>query len=350
MKFLILTLILLLGAFTASAERITDFGAVPNDGISDAQAIQDALASVEQGCGGEVVIPKGEFLVDDTIATNFSHCGWLHLTLRGEPGAELRISTTSQITFIMSSLLSLQVKDITFLGVNVAPPNSAFYDASMVFQVFSVGTAVFDHVNFYGLAVTQSMIRALNTNLTVTHAQFSGSLATYPDGAYILGDKDTSGNGWQSITVNECEFIDYVNYKTGYLNKTPYVLTGAYIRTTAPNPGGAARTRGKLEVRNSTFDEGANASIVATDTPYVVVSEVAINLNIGTNATGIRLTNVESAEVDRSIGDWAAGYFITTNNVTRVRVSLLTMKAGAHFWRNLGHTYLVQGWCPGCDP
>jgi len=43
--------------------KVTDFGAIPDDLISDEQAIRDALAAAENAGGGVVLFPAGKFLV-----------------------------------------------------------------------------------------------------------------------------------------------------------------------------------------------------------------------------------------------------------------------------------------------
>ena len=43
---------------------VTDFGAIPNDNISDQEAIQSAINAAEKNNGGIIFFPKGEFLVN----------------------------------------------------------------------------------------------------------------------------------------------------------------------------------------------------------------------------------------------------------------------------------------------
>lgn len=51
--------------------NITNFGAIPNDTISDQEAIQTAIKAAEKNNGGIVFFPKGEFLVNvNPIKTN----------------------------------------------------------------------------------------------------------------------------------------------------------------------------------------------------------------------------------------------------------------------------------------
>ena len=44
--------------------NVKDFGAIPNDSISDQEAIQNAIHTAEKNNGGIVFFPKGEFLVN----------------------------------------------------------------------------------------------------------------------------------------------------------------------------------------------------------------------------------------------------------------------------------------------
>ena len=43
--------------------KVTDFGAIPDDLISDEQAIRDAVAAAEKAGGGVILFPAGKFLV-----------------------------------------------------------------------------------------------------------------------------------------------------------------------------------------------------------------------------------------------------------------------------------------------
>jgi hypothetical protein len=352
MKKILITLFIFLFGFTLQAlpANITDFGAVPNDGISDADAIRAALRSVEQACGGEIIIPKGEFLLDESITTDFhGGCGYIHLAIKGETGAEIRVSVGAGNTaLVMNTLKSLAIDHIVFLGVDVPFSDPLFTDAGTVIEAHTIETVVLDYVFFYGIAVDKAIIRTFNSNLRVFNSQFSGSAAYYPEGTYILGDHDISGNAWQSIKIENCQFLDYANYKRDYLNKTPYFMTGSYVRTKAPSPYGAAMTRGRLEIRDTIFDEGSHTAVTATDTPYVDLKGISINMNNTTNATGIRLTNVKYAVIDQSVADWQPGYFLTTYYVDYIKVNALTFKAGSAIWKNLGKTTMVIDYCPVC--
>ncbi len=65
---------------------ILDFGAVPDDTVDDAPAIQAALNAVPEG-GGTVLVPVGEFRLGSTLAL-----GRANTTLTGEgPNSVLRL-------------------------------------------------------------------------------------------------------------------------------------------------------------------------------------------------------------------------------------------------------------------
>ena len=42
---------------------VTDYGAIPNDGISDEKGIQDAIHAAEKNNGGIVFFPAGKYLL-----------------------------------------------------------------------------------------------------------------------------------------------------------------------------------------------------------------------------------------------------------------------------------------------
>lgn len=346
-----LLLILLLSLTVHAAHRITDHGAIPNDGISDADAIREAIHAAQEDCGGDVVIPRGEFLLDESVYSDFTECGYVHLTIRGETGAEMRLSVgAGNVGLNLTSMNSLQVTDITFLGVNAPPTSPLFTDAGTAILISTIDTVKFDHVYFYGVAVDGAVIRVFNSHLVVTNSQFAGGTAyAHTGAAYILGDNDgTSGNGWQSIRVENCQFLDYVNYKTSYISKTPQYMSGAYIKTGSPSPYGAAKTRGKLEVKNTIMDEGSSVGVWAVDTPFVEIDGLSVNLNLTPDAAGIKLIRVKHATIDQSVAEWGTGsYFLVTQDSPYVKVNGIECRSGTNFWKNLGNSN-VFGYYPEC--
>lgn len=58
-----LLLIIVTNAIGAADFDITQYGATPNDGTDDTQAIKDALTACGSAGGGKVLIPAGTFIV-----------------------------------------------------------------------------------------------------------------------------------------------------------------------------------------------------------------------------------------------------------------------------------------------
>lgn len=169
-------------------------------------------------------------------------------------------------------------------------------------------------------------------------------------GTYILGDSDAHGNAWLNITVRNSTFTDYVNYKRRWLSKT-IAMSGSYIRTKQNNQYGAAQSTGRLVVTDCMFDEGAHTAIVATNTPYVELRGVSVNLNSTAGSTAVRLTNVKHATINQSVADWSQNGrpFLTTQNVKFLKLSGLELRAGNTFWHNLGNTNMQIEYCEECS-
>ncbi|WP_394971105.1 DUF4955 domain-containing protein [uncultured Croceitalea sp.] len=69
--------------------NILDFGALPNDGMSDKKALQKAIAAAEKNKGGIVYIPKGKYIIntkeDDTTPLTIKAS---NIVLKGEGAKE----------------------------------------------------------------------------------------------------------------------------------------------------------------------------------------------------------------------------------------------------------------------
>lgn len=182
LKTLFLSLILSASAFGASFS-IDDYGAVPNDSVSDTSAFRQAMTAAEAACGGTILIPRGEFLLTDIVHTSLyseTSCGYVPLEIRGETGAEVRIAVgVGNTAFLLTSLISLQIRNITFIGSEVGPSDPLFTDAKNVIHINGAETAVIDNCRFYSLGITAdgAIIRAMNTKLEVTNSQFNGNAA-----------------------------------------------------------------------------------------------------------------------------------------------------------------------------
>ncbi|MDC0584806.1 glycoside hydrolase family 55 protein, partial [Bacteroidales bacterium] len=78
---------------------VTDFGAVPNDGVEDSKAIQIAIDNIGKNGGGILNFPKGRFLVNmDSNILNNIQINYSNVVLRGS-GSD----TTGTIIFTGSS-------------------------------------------------------------------------------------------------------------------------------------------------------------------------------------------------------------------------------------------------------
>ncbi len=68
------------------------FGATPDDGVDDTDAIQSAIDAAAEAGGGVVFLPKGRYEVHQTPNHGFLQIRSSHIILRGEPNHELNHS------------------------------------------------------------------------------------------------------------------------------------------------------------------------------------------------------------------------------------------------------------------
>lgn len=92
-----------------------------------------------------------------------------------------------------------------------------------------------------------------------------------------------------SITVENCDFLDYAYIAGGSYSKTP---DGAgWIDISNPPPSVVGANSPYVDIRNCRFDEGSSNGIEITDYPKVNIE----NCNINIQGNGIILTNVTNA-------------------------------------------------------
>lgn len=159
MKHLLLLLLLASPAF-GGIHRIADHGAIANDNKPDTQAFRNAFAAAMAECGGTVVVPRGEFLVDGTVAPNQNEkgsCGHVPLSFVGEVGAVVRIAVGADRTAFAFSWLQqvVQVRDLTFIGSEVTAEHPQFIDAKTVIYFGTLPSATVSYCSFINLAVPQ---------------------------------------------------------------------------------------------------------------------------------------------------------------------------------------------------
>lgn len=158
---------------------VQDFGALPDDGVSDVSAIQSAIDSAEANGAGEVVVPRGVFSVDGTI---FIEGG--NITLRLLPGAILRATDDFDPGSFFNTMLWIGDRNDSTVGLeNVQIVGPGVIDGNRVFN----GTLVVD---------SQTAQAGSNSTATTrpTITLHAGASAT-PDAYRNMHIKIVSGTG-----------------------------------------------------------------------------------------------------------------------------------------------------------
>lgn len=340
-----LLLIIILYAMTTMAAEVNveDYGAIPNDGIDDTQAINDAYNFIKETGGGVILFPNGKLNVSGHIRLVPPRYGG-QVKLKGNTGSIIEISAGDNIVFYAGNLNILTFEDLMFVGKNVPSSSPEFFDAAfLIFSVYVQQTNII-RCQFYGLAVKNpnALIYFGNTDAKIIDSQFDGSLGQYPDGSVVKGDNVLG------LTVSRTQFYDYANLDGEYLSKTT-AFVGSWINVVGVLPfTGIGRRR--ITIEDSKFDEGAAAAIRIENMPWAYIAGISVNVNGSTPGKGIYLNNVEHARIEQS---WfglteQARPALDLNNVKSLEVTSLKFANGVYFWKKQNVTTTSVRFCEQC--
>jgi hypothetical protein len=227
----------------------TDCGAVGDGLVDDGPAFNACM-----NAGGTTFVPRGRYRIATAVvvASGDQAQGMIcdgsatEIFADGDP--------TSFVAFTFQSQTNAWVEKCTFVGK--APTSAGVYDARHLFVAnpSQVGTVIFRDVEFHGVAVYGSIIRA-QAGL-VDRCLFAGVTAGMYNSEDGLGGAAVDFfNASGDAIVRESKFLDY-SASRGW-SKTPEGVR-AWIRykSSGDNDGEASST-GTLYVLGNRADEGA---------------------------------------------------------------------------------------------
>lgn len=284
---------LVISAFTAHAKtvNVADFGSVPNDAVDDTAAVQAAANNLKANGGGTMVFPGGKTIIRDEI--NFvMYQNTLNFRIVGDKGAELDVNVGNYTpVFRFGNSNQVEFDGITFLGNSQFTCGQADLDGDTVILASYVQQLTIRNSQFFNLAMRDQLLYVgANVDLVIEGTMFGGNAA---------GVASVFLNEAKGAKFSNTSFIDYANYKTSYLSKTP--CNGSpwikAINTDMTANGNGIRA---LRISDSRFDEGALFAIQVENVPFVDITNINVNVANGSGAAGVKLNQVKYASIKQS--------------------------------------------------
>lgn len=337
-KPLLFILIFFIFALTTEAKtlRLSDYG-TPGDSVDDSSGFQTAIDELSTGGGGTLVITEGVWdvenglnLANPSTATN--------IRISGNKGALIRLALDENATFLnIGNGIQAELSGL----VVVAKTPGLVYDGGYFLQSGFTGQTIIQNCNFFGLLMKYDFIKVRNTDLIVEKCIFGGNAAA---GAQI------HAVNFSGVTVRDSLFLDYYNYLGTYYSKTPYNV-GMWIKAENDSmPVINAMGTKAVTVTNSRFDEGAPSAIWIKNAPFADIADVQVNLSSVSDATAIKLDNVQFAQIRMS--QFGLTTYrrpaITATNSSTVEVSGLRFASPVYFAEVDRSTKVFKEKCAQC--
>lgn len=293
-KILLILLLFAAGITAAPAQiaKLMDFGAVPNDGISDDAAMTAARESLLR-TGGTIEFPCG--VTNLSASQNFAQYGnYVSWKLDGRQCATIEVRQT-WLLFGFGNNPQIEIDGLTFTGRRVSSNHPDFTDAQQGIIQLNAEQNRIVNSKFLGLRSNNFIVRALG-NTIIESSQFDGNSAS---AANVLTDSQ-----WQKgLTVRSTRFIDYSNFMNSYLSKTGYG-NGAWIKVTGGTAPVSASNQRQLRVEDCQFDEGAATAVHADNVFAVDLSGSSFNVAGTSRGRGVHLDNVKKARLAGNFFGW----------------------------------------------
>lgn len=261
----------------------TEFGVVADGVTNNAAAIQTALNAVRDSFGGTLVFPNGVTKIAGNSSIN-SNLKAGAIKLVGAGNSVVQITPGTNTAFAFHDNPSLTVEGLTFIGVHGA---GAYDFTEAVFLTSYVEQVTFRDCQFLGLSVNapygepyngyapnkhHGIIVANEGDLLIERCIFGGNATNQCPNVGV----DT----WNSLTIKDCQFLDYGYHKSDTLTKTGYTTNTWWVRATNPKPA-SARSRNKVSIERTTFDEGCYAGVMVYGAQWVELDNVTANMGLG---------------------------------------------------------------------
>ncbi|MCW5938519.1 MAG: hypothetical protein KF884_06780 [Fimbriimonadaceae bacterium] len=200
MSLTVSTLLFATMASTGAAKtvRVTQFGAVPNDGRDDMPAFQRALAALPSG--GTLVVPAGTYEIDQTRETgNWARKSFVmprsNTKIMGQGAVRIRVKGFGQPTFLLVDTNRVTFENLTFVFAGPRPADPRNLDSIpwhklrqiMGWNVpFNYNTSTFSAI-IAGAGADRTLIK----NCKFVSERLAKGKAAYTF-VHFIGNRDTS--------------------------------------------------------------------------------------------------------------------------------------------------------------
>jgi hypothetical protein len=279
--------------------NIRSCGAIPDDNLDDAPAIQASLDALVLTGGGVLDIPSGRYEIGSEIARDFLNTTASHIVVRGRGSAStLHITAGNDKTALwLSNTENIAFEDLSFVGTP-----GVTNDAKITLQVDYVKKLFFKNVTFYGLQASQgggAVLKVTGSELNTQNLAFRGCTGFYPNKVAVM-----VVDNWVGGSMRDTDFIDY-----GVLNGVYYSKTGALSLAWLTLGTPRQFNEPIFIIDRAYLDEGAAAGIVADSrgTPtHLHFSGINQNVNGTDLGRGIVVNGAKSLRVSNSWFGFAA--------------------------------------------
>jgi hypothetical protein len=195
---------------------VTQFGAIANDGLDDAKAIQRALDAVHAKGGGTLIFAKGQY--DLTIDPKLRRALTIYPRMRwlGAVGAAIRLADHQPIyeSILAPASYPTRLDDIEFVG--------------LTFDANGLTNPVLDPLETNGDAPLQ---RAFPT-LRFVIRSFVGARARIANSTFINNDNGNTisfnGNDVSDVTIERCQFLNVGSATIDHDHSSVYLYATRY--------------------------------------------------------------------------------------------------------------------------
>lgn len=303
----ILTFLIFLFSVPASAQcvaseglvSIRSCGAIPDDGLDDAPAIQASLDALTLAGGGVLDIPSGRYEVGSEVSGHFVNTLVSHIVVRGRGSASTLHITAgeSKTAFWLTNTENIAFEDLSFVGTP-----GVTNDAKIALSVASVKKLFFKNVTFYGLQASQpggAVLKVTGSELNTQNLAFRGCTGNYQNRVPVM-----LVDSWVGGSMRDTDFIDY-----GVLNGVYYSKTGSmsYAWLVLGTPHQYNEPIFILD--RAYLDEGAAIGVLADSKgipTHLHFSGINQNVNGTSLGVGIRVNGAKSLRVSNSWFGFAA--------------------------------------------
>jgi hypothetical protein len=278
---------------------IRSCGAVADDLLDDAPAIQAALDALVVAGGGVLDIPSGRYIIASEIVRDFLNTTASHVVVRGRGSAStLHITAGDDKTALwLTNTENIAFEDLSFVGTP-----GVLNDAKITLHVDSVKKLFFKNVSFYGLQASQAggaVLKVTGSELNTQNLAFRGCTGSVSDKVSVM-----VVDNWVGGSMRDTDFIDY-----GVLNGVFYSKTGtaslAWLTIGTPRQFNEPI----FIIDRAYLDEGATIGVIADSrgTPtHLHFSGINQNVNGTDLGSGIIVNGAKSLRLSNSWFGFAA--------------------------------------------